>query len=109
MLNYSRGINITFTLMIRGFNDLKNKYGKENKYGIEEAILLKNIGEKNDDILYYCIKDSNGEIVSLCYTKSTPNTIEVKLINSKKNSNYKYVAQNMLAIIAQKVLSGNFV
>lgn len=29
MLNYSRGINITFTLMIRGFNDLKNKYGKE--------------------------------------------------------------------------------
>jgi len=30
MLNYSRGINITFTLMIRGFNDLKNKYGKEN-------------------------------------------------------------------------------
>ena len=30
MLNYSRGISITFTLMIRGFNDLKNKYGKEN-------------------------------------------------------------------------------
>lgn len=30
MLNYSRGINITFTIMIRGFNDLKNKYGKED-------------------------------------------------------------------------------
>ena len=29
MLNYSRSIYITFTLMIRGFNDLKNKYGKE--------------------------------------------------------------------------------
>lgn len=29
VLNYSRGIYITFTLMIRGFNDLKNKYGKE--------------------------------------------------------------------------------
>ena len=29
MLNYSRGIYVTFTLMIRGFNDLKNKYGKE--------------------------------------------------------------------------------
>ena len=29
ILNYSRGIYITFTLMIRGFNDLKNKYGKE--------------------------------------------------------------------------------
>ena len=29
MLTYSRGIGLTFTLMIRGFNDLKNKYGKE--------------------------------------------------------------------------------
>ena len=29
MLNYSRSIYVTFTLMIRGFNDLKNKYGKE--------------------------------------------------------------------------------
>lgn len=29
ILNYSRGIYITFTLMVRGFNDLKNKYGKE--------------------------------------------------------------------------------
>ena len=29
VLNYSRSIYITFTLMIRGFNDLKNKYGKE--------------------------------------------------------------------------------
>jgi len=29
MLNYSRGIYITFTLMVRGFNDFKNKYGKE--------------------------------------------------------------------------------
>lgn len=29
ILNYSRGIYINFTLMIRGFNDLINKYGKE--------------------------------------------------------------------------------
>ena len=29
MLTYSRGIGLTFTLMIRGFNDLKNKYGNE--------------------------------------------------------------------------------
>lgn len=29
MLNYSRGINIAFTIMIRGFNDLENCYGKE--------------------------------------------------------------------------------
>ena len=29
ILTYSRGIGLTFTLMIRGFNDLKNKYGKE--------------------------------------------------------------------------------
>ena len=29
VLNYSRGIDIVFTLMIRGFNDLNNKYGKE--------------------------------------------------------------------------------
>ena len=72
--------------------------------GMQAKYLCENIGEKNDNAHYYCIKDSNGEIAGLCYTKSTPNTIEVKLINSKKNSNYKYVAQNMLAIIAQKVL-----
>lgn len=29
ILNYSRSIGITFVLMIRGFNDLKNKYGHE--------------------------------------------------------------------------------
>ncbi|MBQ7136996.1 MAG: type IV secretory system conjugative DNA transfer family protein [Bacilli bacterium] len=29
VLGYSRGININFVLMIRGFNDLKNIYGKE--------------------------------------------------------------------------------
>ena len=29
MLNYSRSIKIVFTIMIRGFNDLKNKYGSE--------------------------------------------------------------------------------
>jgi len=29
ILNYSRSIYVTFTLMIRGFNDLKNKYGSE--------------------------------------------------------------------------------
>ena len=29
MLNYSREVGIVFTIMIRGFNDLKNAYGKE--------------------------------------------------------------------------------
>lgn len=29
MLNYSRGIGIIFTIMVRGFNDLKNQYGEE--------------------------------------------------------------------------------
>lgn len=30
MLNYSRGIRINFTIMVRGFNDLRNTYGREN-------------------------------------------------------------------------------
>lgn len=30
VLNYSRGLNINFVLIIRGFNDLKNIYGKED-------------------------------------------------------------------------------
>ena len=29
MLNFSRGIGISFTVIVRGFNDLKNIYGKE--------------------------------------------------------------------------------
>lgn len=29
MLNYANSINISFTIMIRGFNDLNNSYGKE--------------------------------------------------------------------------------
>lgn len=29
MLNYSRGIYISFTIFVRGFNDLRNIYGKE--------------------------------------------------------------------------------
>lgn len=29
MLNYSRGLHISFVLFIRGFNDLRNVYGKE--------------------------------------------------------------------------------
>jgi type IV secretory pathway TraG/TraD family ATPase VirD4 len=29
MLSYSRGLGIIFTIMVRGFNDLKNTYGKE--------------------------------------------------------------------------------
>jgi len=29
MINYARSINMRFTIMIRGFNDLKNSYGKE--------------------------------------------------------------------------------
>lgn len=59
ILNYSRSINITFTFMIRGFNDLKNKYGKE-----ETEILKMCFG----NLVYLLSQDMDTleEISNLC-------------------------------------------
>lgn len=59
LLNYSRGIGIDFTLMVRGFNDLKIKYGEE-----ETEILKMSFGN-----LVYLLSQDIGtleEISSLC-------------------------------------------
>lgn len=59
MLNYSRNIGLTFTLMIRGFNDLKIKYGRE-----ETEILKMCFG----NLIYLLSQDIDTleEISSLC-------------------------------------------
>lgn len=59
MLEYSRGLYITFTVLIRGFNDLINIYGKE------ETEILKMCF---DNIVYLLSQDINTleEISHLC-------------------------------------------
>ena len=63
MLNYSRGIGIAFTIMIRGFNDLKNTYGNE-----ESEIIKLSFG----NIIYLLSLDINTieEISRMCGNKS---------------------------------------
>ena len=59
MLNYSRSLGIMFTILIRGFNDLNNTYGKEQTEIIKLCFV---------NILYLLSQDVNTleEISSLC-------------------------------------------
>jgi type IV secretion system protein VirD4 len=73
ILNYSREINITFTIMIRGFNDLKNKYGKENTEILKLCF---------DNIVYLLSKDIDTleEISNMC-GKTCENDVTRPLIS----------------------------
>ena len=73
ILNYSREINITFTIMIRGFNDLKNKYGKENTEILKLCF---------DNIVYLLSQDIDTleEISNMC-GKTCENDVTRPLIS----------------------------
>ena len=68
MLNYSRSVNICFTILIRGFNDLKNTYGKE-----ETDIIKLNFS----NIVYLLSQDNETleEISNMCGYKSKDDSL----------------------------------
>lgn len=74
MLNYSRGIGIMYTIMIKGFNDLKNKYGKEQTEMIKMCF---------GNIMYLLSQDINTleEISKLCGNESIINGNPIPLIS----------------------------
>ena len=55
----------------------------------------------------YSIEDSKGRTVCICDTVEDEKEIIVKHIESRKNSPYKYAGQNMLAMLAKKVITTN--
>ena len=67
LLSYSRGVGIRFTMMVRGFNDLKNTYGKE------EAEMVR-LGFSNIVYLLSQDIDTLEEMSRLCgkASKDTP-------------------------------------
>lgn len=69
VLNYSRSINIIFTIIIRGFNDLKNVYGKEGSEIIKVCFT---------NIMYLLSKDLNTlqEISNFCGNINDNGTIK---------------------------------
>lgn len=70
MLNYSRGLNIIFTIMIQGFNVLKNIYGKEEaemiKFSCSNILyLLSKDLETLEEISNLCGNSSDGALISV--------------------------------------------
>ena len=74
MLNYSRSIGIMFTIMIRGFNDLKNTYGKEQAEIIKLCFV---------NLVYLLSQDVNTleEISDLCGNASIDDNKKIPLIS----------------------------
>ena len=88
VLNYSRGLGINFTIMIRGFNDLKNTYGKEEtemiKLGFTNIVyLLSQDAETIEEISRYCgNKSQNTPLISVEELK-TINMFEAIIITTR--------------------------
>jgi len=55
----------------------------------------------------YSIEDSKGRTICICDTMEDDKEIIVKHIESRKNSPFKYAGQNMLAMLAKKVIKTN--
>lgn len=71
LLNYSRSLYINFTIMIRGFNDLKNTYGKEESEMIKLSFtnivyLLSQDIETLEEMSKFCgNKSQNTPLISV--------------------------------------------
>ena len=75
--------------------------------GMHEKFITNMIKQPDNDNHYYSIEDENQKIVGLCHTKENENEINVKLLASQSGGKYKYVGQNMLSAMAQKILKTN--
>lgn len=88
VLNYSRGLGINFTIMIRGFNDLKNAYGKEGtemiKLGFTNIVyLLSQDVETIEEISRFCgNKSQNTSLISVEKLK-TINMFEAIILTTR--------------------------
>lgn len=55
----------------------------------------------------YTIENSKKQTICICDTYEDEKEIKVRYIESKKDSSYKYAGQNMLAMLAKKVVRTN--
>ena len=82
------------------------KIEKEQKWKYADIIAakadLKCNGRMLQDESIYSLEDESGKTVGLCNFRETSRNTEVRYIESKSDDVYKYVGQNMLALLAKR-------
>ena len=73
--------------------------------GMHRKFLNQKIGLETQEH-YYSLQNSNGEILGCCRTLENKD-ININLLSSKKGGRYKYIGQNIVSAIGEKVLNQN--
>lgn len=62
------------------------------------------IGRDDGGKHFYCIQNTKNEMLGLCQTQETENSISVKLLVSDPQKGHKYIGQSMLSALGEIVL-----
>ena len=89
-------------------------YSLDDNWEYKDTIAM-NMGIKNfsikvgmnNDARFYTLENQNGEILGISYVDDLQQKVELRYLESKAQSPYKYVGQNLLATIGKNLLNGD--